>query len=441
MKKKYFVLIAVIHLLLVVTDLMIYKYGIGPDGLRYLSAANDFASFNFSGMDAAMHCNTAPGYPLFLAAIKLVTWNKQIMIAIIQSLAFCMALYYLLTNLFAKGYFSYAMCITAYALALFSPEIFQTNAMVLAESLCASALLLSCGALINGVQKKSSTVLFVIGVCFLVLTKFEYIFALPLLLLPPIAKKNYRPVVATVFFLGLALFLNAWKNYFLFEKVIPFSFGSFSALYGGNNLNGDGSWHFTKKSLNYLPPDKEENYLVTLHLNSKCLCLEQDSLFKAWAKDSWKNNAGFQLKIIPLKFLKLWLIPASMDFYTRMTEFKPGLQLRVLFDDAIWPWYGKYKHAFYLIVYWLYALATVVGFGIKILQDKFRSADLFILLLFMIMSFLYSTFFYGLGRFHVPVFALLVLYAAFTIKFIDTRFFKTAIFKRLEKMNQTEIKL
>ena len=35
--------------------------------------------------------------------------------------------------------------------------------------------------------------------------------------------------------------------------------------------------------------------------------------------------------------MKLWLIPASMDFYTRMTEFKPGLQLNVLFDDTGFP--------------------------------------------------------------------------------------------------------
>jgi hypothetical protein len=216
MKKKYFVLIAAIHVLLVVTDLMVYKYSIGPDGLRYLSAANDFASFNFAGMDAAVHCNTAPGYPLFLAVIKLITWHKQVMIAIIQALVFCMALYYLLANLFAKGYFLYPMCIVAYALALCSPEIFQTNAMVLTESLCASALLVCCGSLVNGFQKKSGTVLFVLGACFLVLTKFEYIAALPLLLLPPILKKKYKPAVTTVFCLALALSLNAWKNYLVF---------------------------------------------------------------------------------------------------------------------------------------------------------------------------------------------------------------------------------
>src|SRR5215510_12863605 len=125
MKKKYFVIIAAIHVLLVVTDLKIYHYGLGTDSIRYLAAANDFASFNFTGMDAAVHCNTAPGYPLFLTITKIFTWHTHVMIAIVQSLLFCWALYYLLANLFAKGYFSFAMCIAAYALALFSPEIFQ----------------------------------------------------------------------------------------------------------------------------------------------------------------------------------------------------------------------------------------------------------------------------------------------------------------------------
>lgn len=436
MKKKYFVLIAAVHLLLVVTDFLVYDYRPGTDSLRYMAAADDFASFNFGGMDAAVHCNTAPGYPVFLAITKIFTWHKPILIAIIQSLVFCVTLYFLLANLFAGGYFSYAMCIASYALALFSPEIFQSNAMILTESLCTSSLLLCCGCLVNGFQKKYSTVLFVIGVCFLVLSKFEYIIALPLLLFPFVLKRKFKPLLATMFFLGLALALNGWKNYFLFEKVSPFSFGSGSAMYGGNNLNGDGSWHFSNKSLNYLPPGKEENYLATLELDSKCLCLEQDSLFKAWAKDSWKDNAGFQLKIIPYKFLKLWLIPGSMDFYTRMTEFKPGLQLNVLFDDSIWPWFGKYKHAFYLVIYWLYILAIAAGFAIKTRQDGFRFADLFVLLLFMMLSFLYSTLFYGLGRFHVPVFALLVLYSAFTFKFLDARLFKSAIFMRLEQVNQ-----
>ena len=438
MKKKYFVIITAAHLLLVSADLLIYDYGIGSDALRYLSAANDFASFNFSGMSPAMHCNTAPGYPLFLAATKLITWHKPLMIALIQSLLFCMALYYLLVTLFVKGYFSYPMCVVAYALALFSPEIFQTNAMLLTESLCASALLLSCGCLVSGLQKKYTTLLFVISVCFMVLTKFEYILALPLLLFPLISKKKYKPAVATVFFLMVALSLNGWKNYLLFEKASPFSFGSGSAMYGGNNRNGDGSWHFTEKSFDYLPAGSKENYLATLQLDAQCRCLEQDSLFKAWVKDSWKNNAGFQLKIIPLKFLKLWLIPASMDFYTRMTEFTSGLQLKILFDDTIWPWYGKYKHAFYLIVYWLYAIIIVAGFAIKLLQDKFRSADLFVLLLFLFLSFLYSTFFYGLGRFHVPIFALFVLYSAFTIKYLDARWFKSAIFTRLNRLNENQ---
>jgi len=427
---------AVVHLLLVVTDLLLYNYPLGADSHRYLAAANDFASFNFSGMDAAVHCNTAPGYPIFLALTKIITWHKPIMIAIVQGLVFCLALYYLLSNLFAKGYFSSAMCIAAYALALFSPEIFQTNVMVLTESLCASALLLSCGCAVNGFQKKSTTILFVIGICFLVLTKFEYIIALPFLFFPLILKKKYKPLLAAIFFLAITLSLNTWKNYCLYDKVSPFSFGSGSAMYGGNNMNGDGSWHFTNKSLNYLPPGKEEQFLATLQCDSKCLCLTQDSLFKAWAKEAWKNNAAFQLKIIPYKFLKLWLVPASMDFYTRMTEFKPGLQLNILFDDTIWPWYGKYKHGFYLAIYWLYVIAILAGFGIKVLQDKFRSPDLFVLLLFVMLSFLYSTFFYGLGRFHVPVFSLLVLYAVFAIKFLDARLLKFAIFTRLEKLNQ-----
>src|SRR5262249_5968304 len=150
---------------------------------------------------------------------------KPILVAIVQSLVFCAALYYMLANLFAKGYFSFSMCVVAYALALFSPEIFQSNGMVLAESLCASSLLLAAGSIISGFQKKYTVVLFVTGICFLVLTKFEYIAVLPVIFFPLVVTKKYLPLLASVFLLALALSLNAWKNYFLFEKVSPFSFG------------------------------------------------------------------------------------------------------------------------------------------------------------------------------------------------------------------------
>ncbi len=77
MKKKYFVIIASIHILLVISDMIIYDYQQISDSLRYLFVANEFASFNFLHFNPAMNCNTAPGYPIFLALAKPITQNNQ----------------------------------------------------------------------------------------------------------------------------------------------------------------------------------------------------------------------------------------------------------------------------------------------------------------------------------------------------------------------------
>jgi hypothetical protein len=284
------------------------------------------------------------------------------------------------------------------------------------ESLCGSLILLVLGCLVEGFSKKNIKFLFIVATCFLIVTRFEYLLILPIILIPLIRQQRLRLMSFTIISLSLVLAINGFKNYKIYQKFNPFSYGSGTVLYGGNNLNGDGSWHIGYVTSNYIPNNQYEKYRSFEKLNDKCSCIEQNKFYKELARDSWRKNWMFQLSVIPLKFMKLWLIPNNFDFYTLQTEIISGLQIKSLFDDRIWPWYAKYKHGFYLIIYWGYLIAIILGFVIKIRATGVKKEDIYIISLFLVISFLYSVPFYGLGRFHVPIFGLLILYASFGIQ-------------------------
>ncbi|MBA3706592.1 MAG: hypothetical protein H0W84_12050 [Bacteroidetes bacterium] len=433
MNKKYFYIIASLHLLLVISDMIIYDYQQISDALRYVLVANEFISLNFTNLDPTIHCITAPGYPLFLAILKPFTQHNKYIIALFQSALYIFALYFLLNSLYKKGYLNYSACIISFAIVLFSPEIFQTNESTLSETLCGSFILVICGCLVTGFDKRINQILFIFSTCFLILSKFEYFLFLPVILIPLINKKSYKLLSVTLLSVGVILSINGFKNLMIYKKFNPFSYGSGGVIYGGNNLNGDGSWH--KPSTNYFDVEKLAQYQLIAKLTPECTCVKHDSLFKYMAANAWKTDGVKQLKIIPLKFLKLWAIPATFDFYSTQTEFKKGLQLGSLFTSNSLPWYAKYKHGFYFAIYWGYCVLILFGFYFKIKINKIHFHDYFILLLFMIVSIMYSVPFYGLGRFHVPIFGLLAIYAVFSVKYLDNRFLKNKLFNKLDSLN------
>ena len=351
-----------------------------------------------------------------------------------QSLLYCISLYYLLFNLYKKGYMNYSLCIVSFLLVLFSPEIFQTNQGTATEPLCGSLIYIITGCLINGFKKNIIKVLFISATCLLTLTNFEYILILPIIIFSLLRCKQFKLILFTTLFLAFVFALNGMHNYITYDRFNPLDFNSGNNIYAGNNLNGDGTWHNEWKKSNYLPANKKEEFMSTYGLDPKCCCIKQDSFFKKLAVEAWKDNWRFQLTIIPTKFLKLWVIPASMDFYCAQTKFEKGLQLKSLFSSKLWPWYGKYKHGVFLLVYWSYLLIIISGFYFKIKEYRFTYNELFIISLFLIISFIYSVPFSGIGRFHVPIFGLLVLYSAFTIRQLDNYFFNSRNFNTLDSL-------
>jgi len=435
MKIKHLILISIAHVFLTVFDMIIYDYQQISDSLRYILASNEFASLNFSNLSASVHCNTAPGYPIFLLIIKFITQHNKFPIAMIQSALYCVSLYFLLHNLHAKKLLTSWQFTLSYILILFSPEIFQSNQITYSESLCGSLILLISGCLVSGFANQRAQILFVLSTTFLVLCKFEYLLILPIILIALSYNRRYKLLFSTVFLLTIALTLNGLKNYAIYKVFNPSSFGSGTVIYGGNNENDDGSWHVTENNYNYLPQIQINNYKAFTALTPECRCIKQDSLFKAMAADAWKSNPLKQLKIIPTKLGKLWVMPLSLDVYTGQTEFKMGLQIKMLFDDSIWPWYGKYKHGVYLFIYWTYLFLILFGFYLKMKTEQFKAVDCFVVLLILAFSIMYGILFYGLGRFHIPIFGILTIYASFSIEYIDRKFLKQHMNKLLQQNN------
>ncbi len=437
MKKKFFIIIAVIHLLLVVANIAIYSDIFNQkndDSQRYVRVANELASFNFSNADAYLNCCTAPGYPLFLSIFKVFTRLNNYMVAISQALLYIIALYYLLLQLYKKGYLSYPLCVAGFFMVLVCPELFESNGRTLSESFCGSMILLIIGSVINGFDRNSVKVIFIVAVCFLMLARFEYLMILPFLLLFLIYKKRYLFSAVTVLALILVVSANGYRNYSTYGIFNPLSFGAGTVIYGGNNMNGDGSWHIIEKDINYIPESKQERYISIKSKEWKCRCPEEDTFYKDMAKEAWMGgNLKFQLSVIPQKFLKLWMLPGTFDYHSGLTQYEKGLQLGILFDSDLWPWYAKYKHGLYLLIYWLFLVMIVAGLALKIRERGFDLFDFSVVLLFLIISFLYSVPFYGLSRFHVPVFGLMAIYSSFSVKYFYFRYTQKDLVKYLFK--------
>ncbi len=409
MKFNYWMLGA-IHIFLVITIMIIFNYQQVSDSPRYIAVADEFASFNFT---AQMNCHTAPGYPLFLAIIKLLTWHNKFLIALVQSILFILSLKYFLNGIQFKYEIPNFGISLLSVFVLLNPEILHLNGTSLTESLAASLILFICGSLVNNLKYKIDKYIFVFCTAYLVITKMEYILILPVLLFFLFLTKERKMILLTLSVIFGLMTLNGLKNYNIYNVFNMTSFGSGTVIYGGNNLNLNGSWHIQRNTKNYIPKSYESTFDSLSKLDPSCACIKIDSLYKRMAIDAWKDNYFNQLKVIPIKFGKQWLLPGSIDFYTGQTEIHTGLQLDKLFSDKFWPWYAKYKHGAYLFIYWISLMFSLIGIRVKLSKYKFDNIDFLIISILLINTLMYSIPFYGLGRFHWPVISILFYYSVY----------------------------
>ena len=419
-RKILFPLLAGLHVALVLAFIFVFNYEQIADSVRYIKVADEFLTLDFK-FSTKYNCNSAPGYPFFLALINFFTSHNKYLIGLVQGIIFALSSLYFIKNLTKRINISVFSILCFAGLIFLSPEFIHINGTTLSESLVASCLIFLFGALINEDKTKKEYVIITISSVFMVFAKMEYIPVLVAIIIPYLIYKiEYKTPVVIIGLTGILLFLNGVKNEQTFGIFNPTSFGSGTVIYGGNNLSLDGSWHYNANT--YVAPEHREEFdRINVLLSREC-CTTQDSMFKAMAVHAWKQDPIDQLLVIPVKTAKMWLLPGNFDIYTDQTDFKRGLLFSTLFDDEIWPWYAKYKHGMYLIVYWISLLISILGLYFKIKTHGLMIFDFALLLTIIGMTALYSVPFYGLPRFHLPVIFLLFYYSIYCFEAINERF-------------------
>jgi hypothetical protein len=415
--------------------MIIYDYAPTGDSLRFLNVATEYGSFDLAALDPLMNCHTAPGYPLLLLLIQTIAGHSSFVIAVTQSMLFAAALWFLLLTLRERSVLMDRHIPWAFGITLFSPEIFVFNSFTLSESFTATLVVTVVASCLRPTRSLWTSALLLVSATWLFLTRFEYLFILPALLYFLARDRQWISAGAMMVVVAFCFNLNALKNEYLYDRYNPFSFGGGTVMYGGNNMNLDGSWHIVTRELSYLPKDAMAEYQYLRSRPVVDYCIEQDALFKRLALDAWKKDPLQQLSVIPTKFMKLWLIPARFDPYSGQQVFKKGLQLEMFFDDSLWPWYAKYKHAFYILIHWVLLGLALFGFGRRMAALGWRGTDRYDRLVIYCLagaSLLYSVPFYGLGRFHVPIYPLLIIYAAYIVLPIFDRTFSQSTEDRVK---------
>jgi hypothetical protein len=395
--------------------MVVFGYEQLGDSPRYIAAAEELLAGQFT---PSVNCNTAPGYPILLMLTKWLTGYNKYIIAILQSIFFVASLAYFSKSIQERYQFNPKLMLLLMLAVVISPEIIHLNISTMTESIVTSFLLIIVGFTFLEKRTQKDYIYFIIATCLISLTKFEYVlFIIPTFILL-LKQSEYKVVLVFISILGSSLVLNGLKNQQIYGTFKPTSFGAGTVIYGGNNLNLNGSWQIHHKTQDYVPQRYNSIFDSLNNTCSACACVGRNEVYLDMAIEAWQANYMDQLKVIPLKFGKQWLLPGSMDFYTGQSKIFHGLQLPLLFDDNKWPWYGKYKHGLYLLVYWAYLLLSIIGLFIRYRTNGFDGMDKLFLFFLLLNSVLYSIPFYGLGRFHLPVIIFLFYYLTFVMKAI-----------------------
>lgn len=423
--------ICLLHIILVQINNFVYDIKPFADASILLDRGLEFANFYFTNPET--NWNFAPGYSLFLAIIYPITQNNYIIVTIIQSILFAYAAYLFTKIASEKNILPEKHPLLSLAIIVLSPNIWFTIGQTTAENFAASLVLLTFYFLIRARDEfslknilKSSVIM---GILFV--SRFEMIFLIPLgwLFLSSTKFELKKCLKASLFFIFPILFISAniYKNYQIFEKVIPFSLSGGSVIYGGNNTKLDGSWHSFQQYETYMPKKYHQAFLDIHELEDiPTLVLKRDSLFKVMIKEAWEINPTGLITNWPNKFLRLWLFPGHFDIYTADKEYIHGVQFKEHFIDDDLPWYGIYKHLFYSIIHWGLLILSIIGFYLA--YKKASTANKYYLYLtfltFLAISILFSIPFYAIPRFHVSIISILTIFSVFSIDYIIHKLIK-----------------
>ena len=422
MKQKFGLIF--LNCLLTIIYQLIYHYRPAADSLRYLQLADYYSYFILL---PSTNCFGHSFYAAFLLLVGNILSNHYFIVGLIQTVIFSLSAIFLIREL--EIY--YKRNLTGLLFLLFLvPEINIYNGYVLTESLSYSMILVVFGLglkIVNHQVTSLSLWLLSLSIGFMILNRLETIVIyIPILFLifPKIRDRLVRHVSIIVSFTIIFLLFNGLKNYRIYKDFKFSAYNGGEVIYGGNNLNLDGSHHEFTRYMNQLIPDhKIADFKKIVSLEECYSCPKRDSFYLKLAVEAWQANPYQQMKVIPQKIAKNWLLPGDFDIYTGDTTKTRGLQISNLLSSK---YFGNnkmapYKHLFYMLIHWVLLLFILIGM-LKIRRNnRFQLSVLLTFFLFL----LYSIPFCGLPRWHVEIFPLLIIafFPAKSVRKINSYFY------------------
>ncbi len=407
--KKFISVFILINCLFTFLVQFLSHYSPSSDSLRYVQLAKQYSAFNF--FDPVTNCYGHPFYAWFLALIGNVFSYHHFVVGLIQSLIFCFAALLLISQvekLLKKD-------LSGIIVVLFLvPEVHFHNGYMITESLTYSLIMTSfylALRIYNSYATISNMFFLSFILAITVLNRLEssvIIFPILFLIYPRIKDKLASSLLIFFSITFVLLQLNGYRNYRTFNTYKLSAFNGGEVIYGGNNENLDGSHHpFWEYKNIFIPKNKIEGLNKILSQPECTSCPGRDSFFLNLAKESWQKDPVAQLKVIPYKMAKNWLIPGDFDVYTFDTTKTKGLQLNQYFlkENFNNANVAPYKHLVYLLSHWAILLMLVIGI-FKL--DKHNRFQLSVLILFGL-YFLFAIPFCGLPRWHVAIFPIMII--------------------------------
>ena len=316
---------ALLHIILVFLKSHIIGYQLSYDAVKYLHVANEF--LGRASLDYQYNCNTSPGYPLFLAPLIFLFPDSVLAVMIAQVLIFSFSLYVMMSTLISKKFLTTSQAVIASAMIMLSLDFITYNGYVLTESLTASLLMLIVSLLLKDRDEKINIWLLSFLPVALIAVRTEYIILFPAFLLAVYLNRfNWKRMLLPVILLSFMISANGVRNLNIYGQFSFFGFGGGQVTYGGNNLNGDGSWHYYATTPDYLPEHGEREMREIDMIGDECIaCPKRDSLFKVLVREAIRENGVSNLSLVPVKLAKMWTLPGEIDPYTSDSTFSPNI--------------------------------------------------------------------------------------------------------------------
>ena len=409
MKNKFKYTLIVINCLLTFLNQLIYHYEPASDSLTYLKLAKQYTQFIF--FDPETNCYGHTFYALFLATIGSIISYHHFVVGLIQSLIFCFSSLLLIGELEKK----LKQNLSGLMIILFLvPEIHFHNGYILTESLAFTLIIFSFYLALK-IYNNKATILNILFLSFTIsiaiLNRFEcavIIFPILFLIYPKIKGKLISQVFILTSIPLLIIQINGFRNYKIFNNYKLTAFNGGEVIYGGNSENLDGSHHvFWKHKEIFIPKNKIDDFDKIISQPECLSCPKKDSFLLKLAIESWQKNPIQQVKVIPQKLAKNWLLPGMFDIYTADTTKTRGLQLNNILSKKYFHnlWYAPYKHLFYMIIHWAILIMLLIGLFKLDKHNRFQLSVLILLAFYVLFAVPFS----GLPRWHVGIFPLLII--------------------------------